>query len=182
MDEFTPPDSSLSSSEREAYEERRNLVSKFEQADHNSGVLFYEASCSLIKKYGLRLIDQWYLVAINSLLTVDEEDLKTESEYLGKQTIAHLKWVTKYNSIHDSFKQILHHQTITMAPELVTRANGKVERKNTQSCEERNFQMALIMTESHFSKRPPIGPRTLAATLAGIRKTMDKTLNHAEVR
>lgn len=38
------------------------------------------------------------------------------------------------------------------------------------------------MAESHFTKRPPIGRKTLNKTTETIRRTMDKTLNQSEIR
>lgn len=54
--------------------------------------------------------------------------------------------------------------------------------KNTQSVEERYFQVALMMVESMFSGTPPIGYRTRKATKDAVRQTMEKTLNKPEIR
>lgn len=64
---------------------------------------------------------------------------------------------------------------------MVTRIDG-TEGFNTQSIEERNFQAALIMTECHFTRKPPIGRKTVNMTLATIKRTMEKTLNVSEIR
>ncbi len=64
---------------------------------------------------------------------------------------------------------------------MVTRIDG-TEGFNHQSIEERNFQAALIMAESHFSKCPPIGRKTVNKTTETVRRTMDKTLNVSEIR
>ena len=64
---------------------------------------------------------------------------------------------------------------------MVTRIDG-TEGFNHQSIEERNFQAALIMAEAHFSKRPPVGRKTVNKTVETVRRTMDKTLNVSEIR
>ncbi|KFY12614.1 hypothetical protein V492_03792 [Pseudogymnoascus sp. VKM F-4246] len=64
---------------------------------------------------------------------------------------------------------------------MVTRIDG-TEGFNSQSIEERNFQAALIMTECHFTRKPPIGRKTVNMTLATIKRTMEKTLNVSEIR
>lgn len=64
---------------------------------------------------------------------------------------------------------------------MVTRIDG-TEGFNFQSIEERNFLAALIMAECHFTKRPPIGRKTVNMTLATIKRTMEKTLNVSEIR
>jgi len=64
---------------------------------------------------------------------------------------------------------------------MVTRIDG-TEGFNHQSIEERNFQASLIMAECHFSKRPPIGRKTVNKTVETVRRTMDKTLNVSEIR
>lgn len=64
---------------------------------------------------------------------------------------------------------------------MVTRIDGR-EGVNTQSIEERCFQAGLLMAESHFSKRPPIGRKTQNKMAETVRRTMDKTLNQSEIR
>lgn len=54
--------------------------------------------------------------------------------------------------------------------------------RNTQSVEERSFQVALSMVESMFSGMPPIGYRTRKCAKDMIRQTMEKTLNKPEIR
>lgn len=64
---------------------------------------------------------------------------------------------------------------------MVTRIDG-TEGFNSQSIEERNFQAALIMAECHFTRKPPIGRKTVNKTLETIKRTMEKTLNVSEIR
>ncbi|KAI9736551.1 MAG: hypothetical protein M1818_006062 [Claussenomyces sp. TS43310] len=69
-----------------------------------------------------------------------------------------------------------------MPAEMITRPNGRRERVNTQTIEERNFNLALIVIECHFTKQPPMGRRTVKLAVDTVRRTMDKTLNNPEVR
>jgi hypothetical protein len=77
---------------------------------------------------------------------------------------------------------LLLYGALKMARHMVERPNGKMQRVNMQSIEERNFNAALAMVESHFTRRPPLGPKTFAKTLETVRRTMDKTLNKSEIR
>jgi hypothetical protein len=69
-----------------------------------------------------------------------------------------------------------------MASTMITKNDRRKEGVNNQSIEERNFQAALLMTECHFTKRPPVGRKTVNKTLEAIRRTMEKTLNQSEIR
>jgi hypothetical protein len=72
---------------------------------------------------------------------------------------------------------------ITLPPsEMIMRPNGKMERRNVQTIEERNFQVALIIIESYFSQRPPTGVKLATMSRDAIRRTMDKSLISPQVR
>jgi palmitoyltransferase len=69
-----------------------------------------------------------------------------------------------------------------MATEILLHSDGVKAPPNTQSIEERSFQVALMMVESWFTERPPIGARTRKCTVDTIRRIMEKTLNKPEIR
>jgi hypothetical protein len=74
-------------------------------------------------------------------------------------------------------------QTTNLPPsETIVRPNEKLQRVNTQTIEERAFQVALIMIEGHFTQEPPIGRKTAVKAMETIKRTMDKTLNMSSVR
>lgn len=74
-------------------------------------------------------------------------------------------------------------EKITLPPsEMVQRPDGRWQRKNTQTNEERTFQVAMIFIESYFTQLPPIGVKTVTKSRETIKKIMDKTLNSPQVR
>lgn len=65
---------------------------------------------------------------------------------------------------------------------MALRENGQWERKNTQTIEERIFQVALILIEMHFSQQTPTAVKYPTKTREAIRRTMEKTLNSSQIR
>jgi len=55
-------------------------------------------------------------------------------------------------------------------------------RKNTQTIEERNFQVALISLELHFEGKAALGPNSMVDVKKTVDLTLNKSLNKAEVR
>jgi hypothetical protein len=74
-------------------------------------------------------------------------------------------------------------QKIILPPsEMALRPNGKYERKNEQTIEERNFQVALIFIECYFSQQPPTGAKVATLSRENIKRTMEKSLSSPQVR
>lgn len=72
---------------------------------------------------------------------------------------------------------------ITLPPsEMIQRPGGQLQRVNTQTVEERVFQVALMYMESYFTQQPPIGVKTATKSRETIKRTMEKTLNSSQVR
>ena len=57
-----------------------------------------------------------------------------------------------------------------------------MERKNTQSIEERSFNTALIMLEGHFEEKAGFGQKTMGNVKKIVGATLDASLNKADVR
>jgi len=55
-------------------------------------------------------------------------------------------------------------------------------RRNPQTIEERFFQAALISLELHFETKTGIGPKTMPEVKKMVSKTLDLSLNKADVR
>lgn len=55
-------------------------------------------------------------------------------------------------------------------------------RKNNQTIEERGFQICLVSLELHFEPLGGLGPKSLPEVKKMIGKTLDMSLNKAEVR
>lgn len=74
-------------------------------------------------------------------------------------------------------------EKITLPPsEMIQQSGGQLQRVNTQTVEERVFQVALIYMESYFTQQPPMGVKTATKSRETIKKTMEKTLNSSQVR
>jgi hypothetical protein len=74
-------------------------------------------------------------------------------------------------------------EKITLPPsEMIQRSGGHLQRVNTQTVEERVFQVALMYMESYFTQQPPIGVKTATKSRETIKRTMEKTLNSSQVR
>ena len=59
---------------------------------------------------------------------------------------------------------------------------NKMERKNTQTIEERSFNTALIMIEGHFESKAGFGHKTMGNVKKTVGATLDASLNKADVR
>lgn len=66
--------------------------------------------------------------------------------------------------------------------QLVTREDGRLDVRNTQTIEERCLNSALMMVESKFTRKPPIGLKTSTKAIDMIKTSMDKTLKITAVR
>jgi hypothetical protein len=74
-------------------------------------------------------------------------------------------------------------EKITLPPsEMIQQSGGQLQRVNTQTVEERVFQVALIYMEGYFTQQPPIGVKTATKSRETIKRTMEKTLNSSQVR
>jgi hypothetical protein len=74
-------------------------------------------------------------------------------------------------------------EKITLPPsEMIQRSGGQLQRVNTQTVEERVFQVALMYMESYFTQQPPMGVKTATKSRETIKRTMEKTLNSSQVR
>jgi hypothetical protein len=74
-------------------------------------------------------------------------------------------------------------EEITLPPsEMIQRPDGKWQRVNKQTIEERMFQVALIYMESYFTQQPPTGLKTATKSREVMKKIMEKTLNSSQVR
>ena len=74
-------------------------------------------------------------------------------------------------------------EKITLPPsEMIQRSGGQLQRVNTQTVEERVFQVALMYMESYLTQRPPIGMKTATKSRETIKRTMERTLNSPQVR
>jgi len=74
-------------------------------------------------------------------------------------------------------------ENITLpASEMIQRPGGQLQRINTQTVEERVFQVALMYMESYFTQQPPMGVKTATKSRETIKRTMEKTLNSSQVR
>jgi len=56
------------------------------------------------------------------------------------------------------------------------------QRKNEQSIEERSFQATLVCLELHFAVDSGLGPKTMPEVKKMIARTLDMSLNRADVR